>query len=82
MALLRETTPEYVGSETVEEIEAAAQSREEEAKKPRARESRLTVAFIIVSLVFCLVLSLWPQVHTSVIEQAARSYTVFEVGSP
>lgn len=73
-ALVTEPTPEYVGSEIVEEIEAAARSKEEQ-EEPREREPRVAAAMIIVSLILCLILALAPQIHTSVIQQVAESYT-------
>jgi formate hydrogenlyase subunit 3/multisubunit Na+/H+ antiporter MnhD subunit len=82
MALLREPTPGYVGSEIVEEIEAAAKAQEEVEEKPPEPESRLVVAMIIAGLIFCLILVLWPQLHTSIIRQAADSYTFIDLFSP
>jgi formate hydrogenlyase subunit 3/multisubunit Na+/H+ antiporter MnhD subunit len=80
MALLREPTPEYVGSEIVEAIEAASKS--EEGKKTPEREPRLAAAIIIAGLVLCLALGLVPQFHTSIIKQVAESYTFLGVISP
>jgi formate hydrogenlyase subunit 3/multisubunit Na+/H+ antiporter MnhD subunit len=82
MALLRQPTPGYVGSEIVEEIEAAAQPVEEVEEKPREREPRLAAAIIVFSLVFCLVLVLWPQIHTDIIQQAVESYSFLDLVSP
>lgn len=82
MALLQQPTPGYVGSEIVEEIEAAARSKKEEEAKPREREPRLAAAIIIAGLVFCLFLALWPQFHTDVIQQVAESYTFLDLLSP
>jgi multicomponent Na+:H+ antiporter subunit D len=82
MALLRQPAPDYVGSEIVEEIEAAARPKEEQEEKPREREPRLAAAFIIVSLVFCLIFTLWPQFHTDVIRQVVESYTFPDLFAP
>jgi multicomponent Na+:H+ antiporter subunit D len=82
MALLREPMPEYVGSEIVEEIEAAARAQDEEEEKPREREPRAAAAVIILSLIFCLILALWPHFHTDVIQQVAESYTFLDLLSP
>jgi energy-converting hydrogenase B subunit F len=82
MALLREPTPEYVGSEIVEEIEAAARAEEEEDEKPREREPRAAAAVIVLSLVFFLILALWPHFHMGVIQQVAESYTFLNLLSP
>jgi formate hydrogenlyase subunit 3/multisubunit Na+/H+ antiporter MnhD subunit len=82
MALLREPTPGYVGSEIVEEIEAAARSKEEVEDTSQEREPRLAAAMIIASLVFCLVLVLWPQLHTTIIRQVAENYTFLDLLSP
>jgi formate hydrogenlyase subunit 3/multisubunit Na+/H+ antiporter MnhD subunit len=79
MALLREPMPEYVGSEIVEEIEAAARSQEAEEEKPREREPRLAAAIIIMGLVVCLFLAFWPQFHTDIIQQAVESYSFLEL---
>ena len=75
MALLQEPAPEYVGSEIVAEIEAAARAGVEIEKKPREREPRLAVAMIAASLLFFLLLALLPQIHTDIIEHVADSYT-------
>jgi hypothetical protein len=82
MALLRQPTPDYVGSEIVEEIEAAAKSKEDVEETPREREPRLAAAIIAASLVFCLVLVLWPQFHTDVIQQAVDSYGFLDFLAP
>jgi formate hydrogenlyase subunit 3/multisubunit Na+/H+ antiporter MnhD subunit len=82
LALLREPTPGYVGSDVVEEIEAVAQSKDEEDGKTPEREPRLAAAIIIISLIFCLVLVLVPQYHTSVIQQAVESYSFLDLISP
>jgi hypothetical protein len=74
MALVQEPTPEYVGSEVVEEIEAAGKSQAEAEEKPREREPRLAVIMIIVTLVIFMILALFPQIHTSVIETVTASY--------
>jgi formate hydrogenlyase subunit 3/multisubunit Na+/H+ antiporter MnhD subunit len=75
MALLQEPAPGYVGSDIVKEIEAAAKSKEGVEQKPLDRESRLAAIMIIAALVLCLILVLWPQIHTSVIQQVVDSYT-------
>jgi formate hydrogenlyase subunit 3/multisubunit Na+/H+ antiporter MnhD subunit len=75
IALLREPAPDYVGSEIVKEIEAAARSREEVEQKPLDREPRLAAAMIIAALILCLILVLQPGIHTSIIQRVAESYT-------
>lgn len=75
MALLREPTPDYVGSEIVEAIEAASKSKEATEEKSPEREPRLAAAIIIASLLLCLALGLWPQLHTDIIKQLVESYT-------
>lgn len=82
MALLREPLPGYMGSEIVEEIEAAAKSKEDTEKKPSEREPRLAAAMIIVSLIICLILGALPHLHTGVIQQVAESYTFFNSPAP
>jgi len=82
LALLREPIPEYVGSEIVEAIEAAARPKQDEGEKPPEREPRLAAVLIIASLIFCLILALWPQIHTDIIKQVAENYTFFESLSP
>lgn len=82
MALLREPTPEYVGSEILEAIEAASKSQEQEGEKTREREPRLAAIIIIAGLVLCLGLGLWPQFHTSIIKQVVENYTFLGVVSP
>jgi formate hydrogenlyase subunit 3/multisubunit Na+/H+ antiporter MnhD subunit len=82
MALLREPLPGYMGSEIVEEIEAAAKSKEETEKKPSEREPRLAAAMIIVSLIICLILGALPHLHMDVIRQVAESYTFFNSPAP
>ena len=81
-ALLQQPTPDYVGSEIVEEIEAAARTEEKAEEKPREREPRLAAAIIVASLVFCLFLALWPQFHTDVIHQVVEGYTFLDFLSP
>jgi formate hydrogenlyase subunit 3/multisubunit Na+/H+ antiporter MnhD subunit len=75
MALLQEPAPGYVGSDIVKEIEAAARSKEGVEQKPLDRESRLAAIMIVAALILCLILVLWPQIHTSVIQQVVESYT-------
>jgi multicomponent Na+:H+ antiporter subunit D len=82
MALLREPASEYVGSEIVEEIEAAVKGEEVEGQKAPERESRLTVAVILFGLAVCLILLLFPQLHAEIIRQAAENYTFFANLSP
>jgi formate hydrogenlyase subunit 3/multisubunit Na+/H+ antiporter MnhD subunit len=82
LALLREPAPGYVGSEIVEEIEAAAKPEQEEEEPPPEPEPRLAVVMIAASLVLCLVLVIWPQIHTNVIQQAVESYTFLDLLSP
>ncbi len=82
VALLREPEPEYVGSEIVEEIEATAKPDREVEERPREPEPRLATIIIMGSLVLCVVLVLWPQLHTGVIEQVVENYTFFGVLSP
>jgi formate hydrogenlyase subunit 3/multisubunit Na+/H+ antiporter MnhD subunit len=81
MALLREPTPGYVGSEIVEEIEAAAKSEDDQEQEQPEREPRLAAAIIIASLIVCLVLGVLPHLHTNVIRQVAESYTFFDLVS-
>jgi formate hydrogenlyase subunit 3/multisubunit Na+/H+ antiporter MnhD subunit len=81
-ALLREPVPEYVGSEIVEEIEAAAKSREEPIETPPEREPRIAAIMIIASLIFCIILGVMPHLHTTIIEQAAQNYTFFNLSTP
>jgi formate hydrogenlyase subunit 3/multisubunit Na+/H+ antiporter MnhD subunit len=66
----------------VKEIEAAAKAKEETEEKTPEREPRLAAAIIILSLVFCLILAFWPQLHTDVIRQVAENYTFFHLASP
>ena len=75
VALLQEPTPEYVGSEIVEEIEAAGKSQAEEEEKPHDREPRLVAVMIIATLIIFLIFTLFPQIHTSVIKDVAESYS-------
>jgi len=82
MALLREPAPGYVGSEIVEEIEAAAKSEEAIEKPLPEPEPRLAVVMIAVSLVLCLVLVIWPQIHTTVIQRAVDTYTFLDLLAP
>jgi multicomponent Na+:H+ antiporter subunit D len=82
LALLREPPPEYVGSEIVEEIEAATKLKEEAKKKRPEREPRLAAAIIFAALLFCLFLGLWPQFHTDIIEQVTETYSYLKVISP
>lgn len=82
MATLREPRPEYVGSEILEAIEAASKSAEEEDAKPPEREPRLAAIIIIAGLLLCLVLGIWPQLYTGVIQQAAANYTFLGMISP
>lgn len=82
MALLREPAPGYVGSEIVEEIEAAAKPDQEEEKPPPEPEPRLAVVMIAASLMLCLVLVIWPQIHTDVIQRAVETYTFLDLLSP
>jgi formate hydrogenlyase subunit 3/multisubunit Na+/H+ antiporter MnhD subunit len=79
IALLREPTPEYVGSEIVEAIEAASKPKQEQKDKLPEPEPRLATAIIIAGLIFCLALGLVPQFHTRVISQVARSYTFLDL---
>ncbi|MBN1815061.1 MAG: hypothetical protein JXA14_24720 [Anaerolineae bacterium] len=81
-ALLREPKPEYVGSEIVEAIEAAAKGKDRMAQKLPEPESRLTIAFIIAGLALCLILGLWPQLYTGIIQQVAGNYDFFGLISP
>lgn len=79
-ALLREPTPDYVGSEVVAEIEA--KSKEDEEEEPPEREPRLASIIIIAGLLLCLALGLWPQLHMGVIKQVTESYTFLGAISP
>jgi multicomponent Na+:H+ antiporter subunit D len=81
-SLLSEADRDYVGSEVIEEIEAAARSEEEIEGVDREREPRLVVAIIVVSLVFFLILGLAPQLHTDVIQEVMTNYTFFGNLSP
>jgi hypothetical protein len=82
LALLREPEPEYVGSEVVEEIEATAKPDRDVEEQAREPEPRLAAVIIMGGLVLCLVLLLWPQLHTGVIEQVVENYTFFGALSP
>jgi formate hydrogenlyase subunit 3/multisubunit Na+/H+ antiporter MnhD subunit len=82
LSLLSEPEPDYVGSEVVGEIEAAAHPDEAPEQQKREREPRLATLIIIAALVFSLLLGVWPQLHTSVIQQAAANYHFFDAFTP
>jgi multicomponent Na+:H+ antiporter subunit D len=78
LSLLSEPEQDYVGSEVVGEIEAAAHADKPPEKPKREREPRLAATIIIAALLFSLLLGVWPQLHTSVIQQAAANYHFFD----
>ncbi len=77
MALLRPPLPDYVGSEIVEQ-----DSKKEETPPTPEQEPRLATVMLVVALLVCLGLGLWPQIHTAVIERAADTYTFLSLITP